>query len=271
MNFLSAIGLFVLGVSTGCGQSDFSLSQSQSGKPPARVNQDPESGVEQSRDSVNHSNADASPVQQQPMKVSPPIPVIGSYLVGELLNEELMPVKDAEVTVEEAGVEPLMVKTDANGRYRIGIVSLGNVTSISVKGVSFQATLPASAVLKSTLEQAVEDKSGNIQKLLQLRLSTLRGVSQLSYQLVVAPEQDKLSPQMTVQVSEVAGGIQVAVTAKDYESGLAELAYSFDKGVSWSRESIRTLPAGTTILPGTIVVRDRAGNRASNSITISAN
>jgi len=254
----------------GCGQSEFSLSQSQSPKPPARVAQDPERGVQTNPNSNSQSNADAIPVQQ-PKKVSPPIPVIGSYLVGELLNESRVPMKDAEVTVQEVGLEPTTVKTDANGRYRMGIVSLSTVTRISVVSGNSQASFAIDANVVALMEQALEGKSGEVEKLFQLQLSSLRtGSARLSYQLVVPPEADKVNPRMSLKVLEVAGGIQVTVTAVDEESGLAPQAYSFDGGLSWTDSSVRALPAGTNIGPGLIVVRDRANNRASNNITIVA-
>lgn len=270
MKAASVVIYIMMGGLVGCGQSEFSLSQSQGPKPSARVAQDPDRGVETNPSSNAQSNADAIPAQQ-PKKVSPPIPVIGSYLVGELLNEARVPVKDAEVTVQEVGVEPTTVKTDANGRYRMGIVSLSNVTRISVANGNSQASFATDANVVALMEQALEGKSGEVEKLFQLQLASSRtGSSRLSYQLVVPPELDNMNPRMSLKVLEGAGGIQVTVTAVDDESGLAPEAYSFDGGASWTNSSVQTLPAGTNIRPGFIVVRDRANNRASNNITIVA-
>jgi hypothetical protein len=271
MKALSKLALIAFGLMSGCGQSEFSLSQSRGPETAPQVLQNQERGVEQNAQTPNQSNADASPVERQPTKVSPPIPVIGSYLVGELLDEARMPVKDAEVTLHETGIEPQSIKTDANGRYRVGVVSLLNVTSISVTSVSVKATLALGASARAALGQALEPESGTAQRLFQLQLrASATGTTQLAYQLVVPPEQDKTIPKMSLQIREVGGGIQVAITATDEQSGLAPLPFSYDRGVSWTSESTKTLPAGTVIDPGMIVVRDRANNRASNAVTIAA-
>jgi len=270
MKALWSAVLMILGGVAGCGQNDFSLSQPQDTRSATRVLQDPDNGVETNPLSENQSNADASPARQ-PIKVSPPTPVIGSYLVGELIDADRMPVKDAEVILREEGLEAHTVKTDSRGRYRVGIVSLQNVTSITAVTVSSQASLTIEKNVLGVLEGALEVANGRIQRLFQLQLNTVRGgTSQLSYQLVIPPEQDKTDPIMSLKVSEAFGGIRVTVVASDSESGLAALAYSYDRGASWTSQPEKILPAGTAITPGLILVRDRANNRAANTFTVAA-
>jgi len=273
MKALWSAVLMILGGVAGCGQNDFSLSQPEDTRSATRVLQDPDNGVETNPLSENQSNADASPTRQ-PIKLSPPTPVTGSYLVGELIDADRMPVKDAEVILREEGLEAHTVKTDSRGRYRVGIVSLQNVTSITAVTVSSQASLAIEKNILESLKLALQDANGGFQRLFQLQVNnmTVKGeTSQLNYQVVVPPEQDNTNPViMSLSVSETVGRIRVTVVARDAESGLAALAYSYDRGASWTSEPEKILPAGTVITPGLILVRDRANNRAANTITVAA-
>ena len=76
---------------------------------------------------------------------------------------------------------------------------------------------------------------------------------------------DTTAPQMEIQVS----GLTVTVKASDSESGLAEEAYSFNGGWTWQRSNTYTSQSAYTWVPGTILVRDKAGNISYNLTSVS--
>ena len=75
---------------------------------------------------------------------------------------------------------------------------------------------------------------------------------------------DTTAPQMEIQVS----GLTVTVKASDSESGLAEEAYSFNGGWTWQKSNQYTAQGAYTWVPGTIVVRDKAGNLNYNRTSV---
>lgn len=253
----------------GCGHSEFSLSQSETPSGSAGELQDTERGVVRNPVVSSQSNADVLPAEPQPRKVLPPVPVIGSYLAGELLNESREALADAEVTLSEDGRVPVSVRTDRSGRFRLFVVNPSSVVSISTFVSGLETTLIVGAGERISLREALEDESGAFGSLFQLKLTAASGGARvLESSLVVPPERDLIKPIMSLSVREIAAGVEVTVTASDAESGLAAQAYSYDNGKNWIAANVFVLPAGSAISVGMVRVRDRANNIAMNTLLL---
>ena len=87
----------------------------------------------------------------------------------------------------------------------------------------------------------------------------------LNYNRVpVSTESDTTAPEMDIQVDSAT----VTVKASDSGSGLAAEAYSFNGGWTWQASNQYEVLNGYTWVPGTIVVRDKAGNMNYNRTSV---
>lgn len=255
---------------TGCGQSEFSLSQSQrTAKKEALATSD-DASIQTNNTVPTQSNADAAP-EPAPLPVLAPVPVIGSYLVGELFDPSRGPVQEGEVTLEEGGRDFMTVRVDGEGRFRLPVSNLAATTALRVTLNSGVAKLTVDQKVQNEMKQSLEVENRKPQVLFQLKVSRQSTGIRLDSQVIVPPELDRTKPIMsfkTVNTGEVAGAIEVSIRASDAESGLAPQAYSYDGGASWTDSATKLLPAGTTITVGLIRVRDRANNQSQNNVTI---
>lgn len=252
---------------TGCGQSEFSLSQSQrTAKKEAPATSD-DASIQTNNTVPTQSNADAAP-EPAPLPVLAPVPVIGSYLVGELFDPSRGPVQEGEVTLEEGGRDFMTVRVDGEGRFRLPVSNLAATTALRVTLNSGVAKLTVDQKVQNEMSQSLEVENRKPQVLFQLKVIRQSAGIRLDSQVIVPPELDRTRPIMSFNTREVAGAIEVSIRASDAQSGLAPQAYSYDGGASWTDSATKLLPAGTTITVGLIRVRDRANNQSQNNVTI---
>ena len=105
----------------------------------------------------------------------------------------------------------------------------------------------------------------NVGENTELRL-TARDLNDNRTVLTVSVVQiDRILPWVNLEMRNTDAGVELAATAGDEESGLADEAYSWDNGCSFGRNA--TLPV-TENGVYRITVRDRAGNRNCSQITV---
>lgn len=206
-------------------------------------------------------------------EVIPPQVVLGGYLTMVVTTGTTnSPVPAGVVSVLEEGVPEQQFRTDSYGRVSMPIKNAYRAQRITIQQSSKSLTNIVNLTdtdrknLAATITETDVLATGKLpEKVLNAAVQTTGGSIQLTVQPGAEYWSDTTPPDLSFRTSDVAGGKSVMLVASDAGSGLHPEAYSFDGGVTWTANSERTFPSGTTIPAGQFVVRDNADNTASNN------
>lgn len=250
-------------VVSGCGSLSYESSsssaasasgQSQNKKPSSGQ---PESGSKQCCDTGSPQNDSSAPI--------PPVPVVGSFLAGFVTGMDGAPLVNSTVVLEETGLPPVTKTSDANGLVRLEIADPNNIERISVQrrvaGITVENLVVLTVQQRQLAAGATYSAGVSVpQNLLEMRVAA--DGSPLVLGGIMNPALDKAIPKINYSsMPRSEGQVELIITGSDAESGLHPQPYSFDGGATWTTQTRWTLPAGYTIQPGQIQVRDRAGNK----------
>lgn len=200
--------------------------------------------------------------------VVPPSSVLGSYLFeGIAVGHTGVSIPNADVILEEANREPQIAKTNASGRFRLTVAEVENVQKITLKRQTATGTISNTVVftsvewsrLKDVLIPIAESGTASASKVLEISATATDG-DPLSVINIYDPAKDRTPPRASFSMAEQGTLVKVTVQARDDESGLHALAYSFNGGATWGSQNSINAAANTVFQAGTIRVRDKAGN-----------
>jgi hypothetical protein len=204
-----------------------------------------------------------------------PVPVLGSYLVAVTVDSQGNVLSDASVNLEEDGLPSETGVSDSKGIVKLRFANADKISRLKFKRSGASASVSVLTLTpedKVALLATVLREDDNVQvppKILQIRADAISG--QLAVTSIVNPQTDTTAPSVAGinTGSDGAGGKLVTINASDAQSGLNDTAYSFDGGLTWIASNQKSFPSGTSIPPGNLLVRDKAGNIAKvNSFTL---
>ncbi|MBM3381100.1 MAG: hypothetical protein FJY29_01500 [Betaproteobacteria bacterium] len=277
LNWLILITVSLL---VACGDADYSRAQGQETRNPASSN--PSSKKKSQQPSEAPPCCDAVGAQPDPenAQVTPPpevfvpVPVVGSYLAAFITDASGLALPNTEVVMEETGLQASSARTNSAGYVNLPVADPRKVERILVRRRTGTAVSESSLIIQATHFDALVRATYRIdapnavpQTLLEMRAGTNGSTLMLSN--ISNPANDKNPPRLgAINTAAVGGGESVTVNATDAESGLHPQAYSFDAGVTWVSSNRFVYPSGTSLPPGQIQVRDRAGNIAKTTFTL---
>lgn len=277
----------VISVVTGCGQSSYdggtqsptlrkprdltNTSSANSSQKQTNSSADNGQSAESSKGAIQ-GNADVVASDE----VIPPQVVLGGYLTMVVTTgTSNTPVPAGVVSVLEEGVPEQQFETDSYGRVSMPIKNAYRVQRITIQQPRKRLTNIVNLTdtdrknLAATITETDVLATGKLpEKVLNAAVQTTGGSIQLTVQPGAKYGIDTTPPSLSFKTSDVAGGKSVMLVASDAGSGLHPEAYSFDGGGTWTANSERTFPSGTTIPAGQFVVRDNAGNQAKNTFAL---
>lgn len=206
-----------------------------------------------------------------------PVPVLGSYLVASLNNPASIPLEGAQLRITESG-SVFAAVLGVWSLYQLPVVDIFKVASLSI--VRQSGELVAERNLTADEQRMLEPAVVKANEILRTRfvvrlevpaVGNLLGISLVDQQ--VSPFADKvegvpaIQPDVTPPLIQVISKVDespqtevVIINAGDSGVGLHELAYSFDSGATWQQSNKKSFKLRTTLAPGSIRVRDKAGN-----------
>jgi hypothetical protein len=214
--------------------------------------------------------------------VTPPVPVVGSYLAARVTDANGIAVASAEVVLKEAEQPLVKAISNAAGLVTLPVVAPRRVEQILVRrriGTSIsESSLSLSSGDQDVASRATysrEKSEDRMQTLLEMRAGdhgstlSLRSIRNAEIE-ARSSETDTRPPQLNEINTSPSGANQkiISINASDSESGLHWAAYSFDAGRTWSSSNQTTATTGTTLTAGQIQVRDRAGNIARTTFNL---
>lgn len=260
------VWLLVIAVLTsGCGSLVYDSSTTTATSASGRLQDNKAPSVQ--TESASKQCCDAPSVQNDATAPIPPVPVVGSFLAGFVIDEKGFPLANAKVILEEKGLSPVTKTSNAAGLVRLEIADPDNIERIAVQRKVAGKTIENFVVLSLQQRQLAKVAtypadpagSGVPENLLEMRAGA-EG-SPLILGRITNPAVDKTIPKINMNAFESGGQIVVDISGSDAESGLHPLPFSFDGGATWSTQTRWFLPLGSTIESGRVQVRDRAGNK----------
>ncbi|MEN9810859.1 MAG: hypothetical protein RLZZ488_2426 [Pseudomonadota bacterium] len=245
----------------------------------------PTGAPEQKKTTPNSGSTSTSDVGGKPAEPTgiplQPVPVLGSYLVASLDNPANIPLDGAQLRITESG-SVFATVLGVWSFYQLPVVDVFKVSSLSV--VRQSGELVAERILTVDEQRMLEPAVVKANEILQARfvvrlavpaVGNLLGISVVDQQ--VSPFADNIlksdpvaqtdvTPPLIQGISKVDESLQtevVIINASDSGVGLHELAYSFDSGATWQQSNKKSFKLRTTLAPGSLKVRDKAGNESA--------